>query len=59
MKDRQFDYVLDAEKRLTIDKCARLIEMEIGRFVLERRSYDTSHLNALKIRLVKMIKEIE
>lgn len=59
MKDSQFDYVLAAEKHSTIDKCVKVIESELGRFVLEKRTYDSSHLNALKIRLVKMIKEIE
>lgn len=59
MKDTQFDYVLSAEKHFTLDKCVKVIEMELGRFALERRTYDASHLNALKFRLVKMIKEIE
>lgn len=59
MKNEQFDYVLAAEKHSTIDKCIKVIEMEIGRYVLEKRTYDSSHLNALKIRLIKMVKEIE
>lgn len=58
MKNEQFEYVLSAEKHSTIDKCVDLIENEIGRMVLEKRNFDNSHLNALKIRLVKMIKEI-
>lgn len=59
MKNEQFNYVLSAEKHLTKDECIKIIENELGKFILQNRTFDSHHLNALKIRLVKLIKEIK